>query len=153
MADLKIVYQVTPCRRAPRADGQIDVYLHVRTLIQELSQNGHRAHRQFISFTHFTNFMAYMANMASDFMAIYNPSHHGHHGHMDNSYNFSTSLTLWQYVGYGGNPTCQLMTRCTRFTRCTWTFHIIYPLHQSIELFFIFGHIQQSIHSFQTLYL
>ncbi|KAA6364936.1 MAG: hypothetical protein EZS28_039536, partial [Streblomastix strix] len=34
------------------------------------------------------------------------------------------------YVQYGGNPTNQLMTKCTQCTRCTWTFHIIYALRQ-----------------------
>ncbi|KAA6373698.1 MAG: hypothetical protein EZS28_030777 [Streblomastix strix] len=34
-----------------------------------------------------------------------------------------------------------------------WTFQSISPLHQSFSLFFIFSHNQQSIHSFQALYL
>ncbi|KAA6374381.1 MAG: hypothetical protein EZS28_030093 [Streblomastix strix] len=47
--------------------------------------------------------------------------------HMDISHHSSTLLTLWHYVQYGGNPTCQLKTQYTQCTRCKWTIHIISP--------------------------
>jgi hypothetical protein len=37
MADLWVETYIPRAGRAPRADGQINVYLHVRTLIHELS--------------------------------------------------------------------------------------------------------------------
>ncbi|KAA6392551.1 MAG: hypothetical protein EZS28_011924 [Streblomastix strix] len=41
--------------RTHRADGQINVYSHVRTLIQELSQDSPRAGGQFMSFLYNSN--------------------------------------------------------------------------------------------------
>ncbi|KAA6364682.1 MAG: hypothetical protein EZS28_039791 [Streblomastix strix] len=75
----------------PRADGQIDVYLHVRTPIQELSQYDLRS--------------------------------------------------------------VQLVTQDTQDTQDTWTIRFIHPLHQSFSIICLIRQIQQSIHSFQTLYL
>ncbi|KAA6397070.1 MAG: hypothetical protein EZS28_007409, partial [Streblomastix strix] len=47
-------------------------------------------------------------------------------------------MALWLMAGIRG---VQLETQDTQDTQDTWTFHIISPLHQSIELFFIFNHL------------